>query len=634
MQGVPPPISLDSHLGKAPVPESSKAVVAIILLVILVAVVQVLPLTRAIIEFDITRDLQTGFAILDGDQSPRHGPQIGGLFHLGPWWFYVVAAVLAISGSLTQYTLILGAIASLKFAVAAWVGWSLGGVRFAALVVAAAALPGLAAYQFVMITHTNFVELFLWLTVAACLSLRRPGLHVPKLVLTGLAFAISVHAHPTVIGALPLLLIGTRLAAADTRVWLRDLLWLALPGVLTLLPVLPDLPTEFARALDPAQRGPLAREAGDQIASVLPLLRGVLWGEPLAFAGTAFADGARPPLAWRVAWVAIVGSGLLGAVIALFRERGPLRTISAAALLSTLWLAVCSAMLVRVTPFYAAYMVLVPLALLLACGWLTLSRLSGWRLTAPLIAAAALSLQAATALALTSHLSSGWAGISIFAPGGIKQNVWAPRVEPYITIRDLDLLARHACNGERIDGSLNGPGIVAVDTSNGYSFRLVGGKACRAAARYGGRSERAQAIIPKPLADRMALDFDTVLGSQALVKLHDVVLPAPPSPLSDRFEYPLRISDLAESKSVQPWQIDFEAPASDWMVVTPIAGLVTGSIEVSANGAGVVPLFSTSIFRAFRCVQCTAPVRWTIRAERIPRSLLNVVTLPRRPGAQ
>ncbi|MDW8313092.1 MAG: hypothetical protein RMK02_10200 [Burkholderiales bacterium] len=274
---------------------------------------QLLGLASAIVEIDIARDLTEGFAILDGEVHPRQGPQIGGIFHLGPWWFYLVAAVLLLSPSLTAYTLIMGALASLKFPIAAWVGLRLAGPRFAALLVAASALPGVAAYQFFGVSHTSFVELFVWLGGALLLEgrrcLARPHAQTIWCFLSGLAFCLALHAHPTALAWTPFWFVGLVWAAGNGPRAMVCILAGLLGAVLPLLPMLPALWQEWLDWRDPAQRPAHARAVGDSLASVVPLLRGVLWSEPERIAGTAFAAGERAPLLWRWIW----GGGSAGA---------------------------------------------------------------------------------------------------------------------------------------------------------------------------------------------------------------------------------------------------------------------------------------------------------------------------------
>jgi len=591
---------------------------------------QVLPLSRALIEFDVARDLLAGFAILDGATWPRQGPQIAGLFHVGPWWFYLVAAVISVAGSLGQYSVIMGCLASVKFAVAAWVGARIGGPMLAMLVVAAAALPGLAAYQYLLVSHTNFVELFLWLTAAGCVALGTPRARQSKAMLTGLAFAAAVHAHPTAASALPLVLAAMAVAVGSGRLWLRVTPWFLLAGLATLVPVLQDIPAVLARLHDPSARGHYAPEPGDSLLSVLPLLRGLLWTEPAAIAATAFATGSHPPLLWRIAWIVLVGAGLLGAAATLVRRNDGRWRLTMATTLALVWMAAWCAVLVPGAPAYAAYATLPPLALLLALGWTFVARLTH-RLLLPVLVAGALSLQGATALSLIASIATGWVTISIVATGGVKQGSRQPRVEPYITVHDLDQQAREACKLAQ-PPALNGPGIVAVDASNGYAHRFAGGTACRSKVRFGA-GEQVDALLPLAVAQKMGLDTAQRRGALVIAHPDRVVLPATPTALSDSTTYPVRIDDWRANSVAPAWTVEFSSAASDWVVLAPISALGWRA-EATANGTPSAPVFASPGFSAYRCDRCQEPVQWRIRADGVQPRLMNVVTIAGRrvPG--
>ena len=66
------------------------------------------PLAALVI--DSGRDFASGLAIMQGDGYPAYGPSLNGLWQPGPVWFYLLAAMLATSGSVGGTALLVGAL--------------------------------------------------------------------------------------------------------------------------------------------------------------------------------------------------------------------------------------------------------------------------------------------------------------------------------------------------------------------------------------------------------------------------------------------------------------------------------------------------------------------------------------------
>ena len=90
---------------------------------------------------DSMRDLYWADAILRGEALPLRGPVIYNTIELGPWWYYVVAAALAVSGSLAGAAAIVAALAALKYALAWRLGRRLEGPALGLAFVAALVVP-------------------------------------------------------------------------------------------------------------------------------------------------------------------------------------------------------------------------------------------------------------------------------------------------------------------------------------------------------------------------------------------------------------------------------------------------------------------------------------------------------------
>ncbi len=626
--------------------------VPLVLLVLLAGSGQVWPLSSAIFDIDLARDVTEGFAILDGLTPPRQGPEIGGRFHLGPWWFYLVAAVLAVVPSLTAYTIAMGALASLKFALAAWVGVLLGGARLATALIAAVALPGVTAYQFFGVTHTNFVEVFLWLSLAALLALRsrrlrqdvgqsflRPsgGLWV---ALSALAFCLALHAHPTALAALPLWLALFVVCAGGVRQAVRLGPWAIVGGVLPLLPALPDLASAVMQLFDPSAQRPYAKEVGDDPRSVFALLRGVLWTEPETLAGTVFAAGERPPGLWYGMWIVLAGSALAGALWAALAAAAPERALARWSWVGVLLTSVIVAQLVRATPFYAAYVISVPLALVLAIGWVQLSHRvwKGPTLAVGLIVAA-LALQWLTAFAFTRALEGGWVKLRVPESGGVKSTERTPRDAFYVTVSHRDRFARDFCAESGDRGPINGPLATALDASQAHELRLAGGEACRNALRFGpaGSNTSAQPVLPMPrgLVEQLGLagaDPDGPGAGARWIVLEParVVSPAQPVRLSNERIYPPRLRDWERGRDAV-LTFDVLLGPREVLLVSPLTSLHLGwSAELTLDAQPRPAEVNSQVLRAWRCQNCpeATVLRLTVRG--LAPELVNVVTAGRR----
>lgn len=633
------------------------------LLVLLANLGQVWPLTSAIFEIDLARDVTEGFAVLDGQEPPLRGPEIGGRFHLAPWWFYVAAAVLAVAPSLSAYTLLLGVLASLKFALAAWVGVLLGGARLGAALVAAVALPGVTAYQFFGVTHTNFVEGFLWLSLAALLKLpgrrwaagvdRQNGsagrLHAGLWAgLSALAFCLAIHAHPTALAALPLWLALYLVCADGVRRAVTLLPWAVVGGVLPLLPASLEIGSAVMQLVDPTVQRPYAREVGDDLLSAFALLRGVLWTEPATLAGTAFAAGEPPRAWWRGIWILLTGSGWAGALWAAVAAPAGLRAIARWSVVGVLVAAFLVAQLVRVTPFYAAYVISVPLALVVAVGWVYL--FSRGRMGHVLIlglTVAALALQWLTARAHASALQGGWVTLRVPEAGGVKSRERAAREVLYVTVTDRDRFAQGFCGTSGDRGPINGPFATALDASQGHELRLAGGEACRAALRFGPATPDGGAVaklpMPRKLARRLGLAAPGVDGADGsgpwarswlLIEPSRVISPAQPVLLSDERIYPPRLKDWERGRD-SVLAFDLRLSFEDVLLVSPISSLHLGwSAELTVDGQRQPAEVDNPVLRAWRCRGCsqTSAVRLTVRG--LAPELVNVVTAHGMASAQ
>ncbi|WP_347260201.1 hypothetical protein [Rudaea sp.] len=214
---------------------------------------------------DFRRDVYWATAIAYGEHFPWSGPPIYQLVELGPWWYYLLAPVMRLGGSIAIAAASVQALAALKYFLALRLGTRMLDARFGFALAAAVAVTGWAIAPLIFPSHPAVVETALFLLALAawrCRDALTPG----SAVLFGLAAAACVHAHPTT---------ATWVLAAGLALLWRHRSWHALTmlGLAALVVLLSLLPPW----LDPQPVVAGMRKAADTYAShdlaVDPLVR-------------------------------------------------------------------------------------------------------------------------------------------------------------------------------------------------------------------------------------------------------------------------------------------------------------------------------------------------------------------------
>src|SRR5687767_8927856 len=94
---------------------------------------------------DLFRDLYWAQAILDGEAFPLRGPVIYNTIELGPWWYYLTALVLAVTGSLAGSAALVALLAAVKYLLAWRLGNRIGDAGLGLCAVVALVVPGWSA---------------------------------------------------------------------------------------------------------------------------------------------------------------------------------------------------------------------------------------------------------------------------------------------------------------------------------------------------------------------------------------------------------------------------------------------------------------------------------------------------------
>ena len=153
---------------------------------------------------DSGRDLAWGWSIAQGEAWPTYGPSLNGIWQLGPAWYYLIALVLVLSGSIGGVAFGIGALAALKIPLAYTLGRRWRDASLGLVFAAAVALPGWNTLGQLVLSHTSLVEVAvlasLWLSLWAWQQ-RSPA----ALLGAAAMFALALHAHPTALIVAPAL---------------------------------------------------------------------------------------------------------------------------------------------------------------------------------------------------------------------------------------------------------------------------------------------------------------------------------------------------------------------------------------------------------------------------------------------
>lgn len=148
---------------------------------------------------DTADEIWKAVGIRNGSAYPLQGPPLGGVLHLGPFWFYLTAIPLWIHSSWLSVALFIGLICSMKFPLAYYCGRRLWDHDFGVLWAACLFLPGWPNYEQLIFLNPNGVAAA-GLAVLA-LYLRSAGSPTPAraaaFFFLGLCYSLAIHVHPT-----------------------------------------------------------------------------------------------------------------------------------------------------------------------------------------------------------------------------------------------------------------------------------------------------------------------------------------------------------------------------------------------------------------------------------------------------
>lgn len=286
---------------------------------LLLGVLVLLALARApyaAVHLDFARDLFVAWRFLHGEETPLAGPVLAATIHLGPAWYWLLAALLGVLRSWLGVVLALGLLSALQYPLAYLAGKALHSRRAGLLWAVLLALPAWSSFEWMLPQH-YVLTAPLVLAVLLCVLrwCRRP--RTKYLVGMALGLVLAVHAHPSSIGLVWIVLAALAAALSQRQLTLRPLLLAAVAALLPLLPYLwwswhngfADFRAGSGYLLDGQSTGSLWRAGAVLYASLLggaaywldtllQVPRGLQW-LLMAALGLAFSVSVVGLLRWR-----------------------------------------------------------------------------------------------------------------------------------------------------------------------------------------------------------------------------------------------------------------------------------------------------------------------------------------------
>ena len=578
--------------------------------VFLLTAAYVAAIVHGVVSIDVARDLYWGQRIVVGEALPLIGPPVGTTMLLGPVWYYLVAAVLAVSGSLTAYFSLMGCLLASKFALAYVVGKRWLGPVFGVSLAVAAAAPGVASYQLLGMGHPWFVETALWWAAWCALRLHAAPDQTRWAIGLGLAAALALHAHPTAVLLLPWALVVI-VALPPHHRW-RALIVSALAAFAVFSPwlvgtVFPALAVHGAadNAVGPSG-------IGGSIVGVAGIAPNVLWMQAKNIFDSLLGDSVLGSLVALLAWAFVLAATVVGIVMASMTAR--LRRTLVGSLLSLIWTVAAVALLRNHTPFYMLFVALIPLSVVFAVAWVALldGRTQWRRALWIVVIVAVVALHLVVAAGLIKIARFGLVNSYLPLHSDMQDVSTTAHRESVLANTTRDALARWLC-AQPDAVSLHGDIASAFDVGLHVETDL----ACRQQRRSDNVGGRHQPYVGLPISvwQQAGLQPTELVGAYGLAPANAVFSPASSLPAASGKRYPPRFDLMLAAARQEAWSMVAPASSSDVVIVSnllPTSPLFNVTAEM--NGRQIVATTAVANTAIFRCTDCAAgEVVWRLK---------------------
>jgi hypothetical protein len=268
---------------------------------------------------DTNRDLFFAEQIATGSGFPLTGPEINGMLHHGPLWYYLLAIPLLVIPNAAAVTGFIGLLSSLQFPFAYLIGRRVATAREGLLFAVALALPGWTTTLLASTTTPIVVPTALLAGALAAVRYREhPDL--AHAALLGLACVAMLIAHPTLVilaGALVL----RSAARTPTRIeWLTHALVIGALLALSLSPMLYEQWRSGFGDADTALAYTHSEWSTPSLAKALTLIHAVLVYGPKYVTRFVLELPARPARLAVLVYDLVLLAAAVGLVLRLVRE--------------------------------------------------------------------------------------------------------------------------------------------------------------------------------------------------------------------------------------------------------------------------------------------------------------------------
>jgi hypothetical protein len=347
---------------------------------------------------DTNRDIFLAQQIASGAYFPLTGPDITGVLHLGPLWFYVLALVAWLPNA-AFVTAAMAAISASQFPLAYVLARRVALPGAAIFFVLALAIPSWVIASFAAMTHTlAVVPSLLFGALVAHGYRRNPDLK--HALLLGVACACMMTAHPTLVVMAGALLIWSA-AAASRRLWLPHGAIVAAVAALTLAPMVYEQWRDGFADVATATRYVHTDWNPPSVFDALRLLRAIVEFAPRYFNHFWLEFPSGLALGLQTVYLALLLAAGVGIVLRLVESdrRGLIAALCGLLLVQSLF--VCA--IRNVMPPWMVYAHWPLICALLAIGLDRCSRADAGRA----LVMAALAITTAWTLSLYAYLASG-----------------------------------------------------------------------------------------------------------------------------------------------------------------------------------------------------------------------------------
>lgn len=579
---------------------------------------------QAALIVDSGRDLAWGVSIARGDAMPLYGPGLNGIWQLGPAWYYLLAGLLGIGGSIGATAWLLGMLAAAKIPLMYRLGFELKGSATGLACAAAISLPGWSSLGALVLSHTMLVETLVLATLlAALLALVRD--RIALAIGASLLAALSIHAHPAAVVALP---------AAAWMVW-RTLwrpgrrAWLLLAAAAFALPFLPALVVE-ARSGWPQLQGTADYFGATDYLARLQRLPRVMLGASLGQLQLV-QQFLVPPGPWGSGASVLMAVAFLAAAAGVLRRlRDDATTRVALALGCVAWGLLVA--LREITPAWMTFACAPLGASLLGIGWQALWP-SRWQQRAAVAVAVLALLLSGLFLAERFRVVQG--GLQYLPSAALVDIAVPPHRDPpvrfWMPAWGHDSVARLLCDGSG-DVSLHGDLAAAMNFGQGVAAALH----CDLAEQVllGGEAPRRVVGVPSDLARKLGLEGDATDFGYELLDAKRIVHPPRGVPMRLHTRY--RADEFAALAALHAngvalaavVQVDEPCSAADLLLVTNLLpGLNHPFGMTQPSGVNSMPATTQTLATSY--LACPPSGRFGLQVRSFDPASLDIVMVTR-----